>query len=500
MKKYSLKYKFNDQLREVFEKPGDVHAFIEREMLSLDTETDLVRIVESLGKIGNYSRILGDLQTAEDALSEAMELIVDNGLDLLLWAKHGALVAHVYQYLNQYDIAQDMLFSIHEACQNDKTLSIILPLVHQHIGILFFNLNDFKGALKEFEIARELEEKMGAQRIEGLTQHAIDLIKNIVVEDNVIPFPSISLKKHSDDKYEGPQGLNGFLLDKISESEGLSIGDLEEKLVKAATEHYNAPNERFLGLSPNQIREAIYNAYESNNDIFQMDYNKPCFSEVPILKQARFFLKKLEDIREMKATQKGNLPRSFVLEVYNEFFKDNRFSFKPHREDDLRQLVRLKHLLLMSGLIKKRNNKFSLTKKGAVLIKSNDDSKLFKILLEKTFTKWNWAYDDFYPDLKLIQDSVIYNLYLLHKKAADWVSGDDLASSYLETFPSLIEDVEESYFGPETEILRCFELRFLERICLPLGILESREEGDELNGNVYYKTTKMFSETWNFLV
>ena len=180
--------------------------------------------------------------------------------------------------------------------------------------------------------------------------------------------------------------------------------------------------------------------------------------------------------------------------MYTEFFSNSRFSFKPNKEDDLPQVTRLKHLLDMAGLIKKRSNKFlSLTKKGRKILNQKDTKSLFNLLIEPLFNKWNWGYSDAYSELMLIQSSVIFNIYLLHKKAQDWILYSDELGNFI--LSSALVNESQGYFCPEKEIIDCFETRFLNRVCLPLGLLEIREsEADSIKPDREYRISDFFKK------
>ena len=143
-------------------------------------------------------------------------------------------------------------------------------------------------------------------------------------------------------------------------------------------------------------------------------------------------------------------------------------------------------------------SQFSLTKKGETIVDKDNSAELFKLIIDSFFNKWNWAYGDGYSELQLIQSSVVFNLYLLYKKVNDWVLGEDLGRVYLDAFPALVNEVTDSYFGPEKEIINCFNTRFLDRVCLPLGILESKEEGKGFDRQVFYKVSDLFQNIFSF--
>ena len=151
----------------------------------------------------------------------------------------------------------------------------------------------------------------------------------------------------------------------------------------------------------------------------------------------------------------------------------------------------------MSGLIKKRTNKYSLTKKGETLLKKEDIQSLFELLVLGFFNKWNWGYSDGYSELQLVQSSVIFNIHLLNQKAQDWMPPEDLGEYFLQAFPALVNEAE-GYFGPEQEVIHCFSLRFLDRVCKPLGLLLEKREGELTERKTFYKVSPFFKKCFIF--
>ena len=153
----------------------------------------------------------------------------------------------------------------------------------------------------------------------------------------------------------------------------------------------------------------------------------------------------------------------------------------------------------MAGLIKKRKNKFYLTQKGKSLIKDKKIKELFDKLVLTLFNKWNWGAFDGYSELPLIQTSVVFNIHLLNKRAKNWISGEELGEVFLKAFPDLIIDVDKGgYFEPKTEIINCFNVRFLERVCLPLGFLDKKRKGEGIKRKNYYKLSPFFKQHFKF--
>ena len=288
----------------------------------------------------------------------------------------------------------------------------------------------------------------------------------------------------------------------IENKEPSSFKELRQKLNQFFHNHNKKPTDDFLGFSPTQMQCILHNPFRLTNEIFVFEYEnyfEQNIKEVPFLEQALYFLNRLYELGEMKATQKGNLPKAFVMEFYQKFFSKKEGVITPHREDYLPEAKRLKYILNMTGLIKKRKNKFYLTQKGKSLIKDKKNKELFNDLVLTLFNKWNWGALDGYSELPLIQASAVFNIYLLNKKAKNWISGEELGKVFLKAFPPLVFEVNKGgYFDPKTEIINCFNIRFLERVCLPLGFLDRKRKNGGIKRKNYYKLSSFFKQHFKF--
>jgi hypothetical protein len=290
--------------------------------------------------------------------------------------------------------------------------------------------------------------------------------------------------------------------EEISSNKFNSLEEINEHLKKFYTNLNQEPLDKFLGLSPTQLNKIIYYPIKLGEGL--MDF--PCpqadqISEVPLIKQSLYFLNKLKASGEFKATQKGNLPRLLVRELYEEFYgQEDYFVRTPNTEEDVPEAMLLRSLLEFSGLIKKRNNKFSLTKKGDGYLQSSDDKSMYIDLFHACINEWNWACLDNYEDLNMIQQSAAFNFYLIHLKAQDWVMDKDLGKIYFEAFLHLADEVPaRAIWSPRTEIINCFNYRFLERVCRPLGLIElQKKDRKYLDRNTILRVSSFFKNNFRF--
>lgn len=295
-----------------------------------------------------------------------------------------------------------------------------------------------------------------------------------------------------------PNDFMDFVKQHFQENMYNSFEEVNAELGVISRKFNSLGKDDFLGLSSTQMHKLLYSLLILDNEIFKVDLaSEEELTQVPILNEAIYFLLKLQEVGELKATQKGNLPKLFVTDMYEQFYSKDKYARKPNKEEDLFQLTRLKHLLDISGLIKKRNNKFSLTKKGSSILEENKRFELFELIFINFANKWNWAFMDGYPELYLIQQSVAFNFLLLSKRCNGWTLGKDLGEFFLKAFPAITREVpDSSYSTPERQIINSFEVRFLNRFCLPLGIVNLKEE--KIHNGKYFEYLEYYSPTFFF--
>jgi hypothetical protein len=121
-------------------------------------------------------------------------------------------------------------------------------------------------------------------------------------------------------------------------------------------------------------------------------------------------------------------------------------------------------------------------------------------LFHACINEWNWACLDNYEDLNMIQQSAAFNFYLIHLKAQDWVMDKDLGKIYFEAFPHLADEVPaRGIWSPRTEIINCFNYRFLERVCRPLGLIElQKKDRKYLDRNTILRVSSFFKNNFRF--
>src|SRR5689334_14552465 len=81
-------------------------------------------------------------------------------------------------------------------------------------------------------------------------------------------------------------------------------------------------------------------------------------AEAPILRQAVFLLREVSGREGIKLTATGTFPRSVVQKFWTEQIQAyEKFSFKPYKHADCRELIKVSFLLEEAKLIRRVRNR-----------------------------------------------------------------------------------------------------------------------------------------------
>ena len=258
------------------------------------------------------------------------------------------------------------------------------------------------------------------------------------------------------------------------------------------------PVEEFFGINPEQMHRMLNRPYDGTSDIVDFNVGLPPneFQPIPAVKRVLVFLNALSGWEPVKATKKGNLSLGFSRELAERIYANERFPWfrKIMSEEDMIEVLSLRHILTMCGWIKKRKGAFSLTKNGRAIIDGGFEGKHYFRLLKIFTTKFNWAFQDRYPEFYIIQQSFLFSLYLLKKKAIDYVEGRTIANCLIDAYPQVLAEVNKAYKPPYEIVGDCIELRTLKRLGVYFGFLleKSEKRKDIYRDQLFVKTTDFF--------
>ncbi|MFH0975419.1 MAG: SEC-C metal-binding domain-containing protein [Spirochaetota bacterium] len=346
--------------------------------------------------------------------------------------------------------------------------------------------------------------------------------------DNIIPFPAQKSIENSIEHYgelvakwdtrNGPvptlmeslgmPNPSTEVLNKMkNEMEKHEFNDINEAQAFMEKE-MNAANSKiqddFLGLSSTQMRSVLRNNFSENPIVhFRDEIEENLIKETPVYRQFEYIINALaESEKGIKATQKGNFPQKLVQEFYKKFIKDDSiYEINPRMEAEVKEIEAMRFFFTNSGLMKKKHNIFTITAKGLKLYKNSNIYENYKMLFHYYATSYNWLYLTRYPEsFGFMQQSYVFNLHLIRKKAAGFITGVELAQAYGLAFPYILHELSDEE-DKQSIVESGFSYLFLNNFALYFGLVEKKTEGREIfSRNHFYRTTKFFEKLFEWTV
>jgi len=260
-----------------------------------------------------------------------------------------------------------------------------------------------------------------------------------------------------------------------------------QNYIQKIREEYNKQGiPEFEGYSPLEMRYILYDTFGEMSPIELLELSQADYQKIPILKQIKYLLEIISNHGELKLTAKGFLPTKIVADIYNQqFIKDELVEegfYKLYKEADVKSINLTRHLTVMSGLVKKRNGKLSLTKKGEKLFSNN--FVLLKLIFETFGAKFNWAYYDRYGDNGIGQIGFGFSLILLSKYGSEKRRDYFYAQKYFDAFLHLREKGGASANS-------CYSVRFFERFLDYFGVIKIEKSQDNKK---YISKTELYDK------
>jgi hypothetical protein len=230
--------------------------------------------------------------------------------------------------------------------------------------------------------------------------------------------------------------------------------------------------------------ELLYNNWGEN--IITVNPDGHNGNDIPIIMQIKYFITKIDQLNGIKLTKAGNLPSNIVKDIYNKkIILDEAIETgitKLTKEADVDNITAMKHICIIAGLIKKRNNIITLNKKT---LKEMESPVFIEKLLYNIFFRFNWAYFDFFENERIGQFGINYSLYLLNKYGNNWEDMEFYAKLYFKAFSELLGKGDEDFNN------ECYMHRIFHHIFNYCGFIEF--ENSKL-GNGRIKGTNIFKK------
>jgi len=238
----------------------------------------------------------------------------------------------------------------------------------------------------------------------------------------------------------------------------------------------NTPVDDFLGLSPTEIHNLLYDTFGDKSPVqFRDDIDDKTLEQIPLFRIVEDYLKIIQRDKHIKLTPLGALPKKVMVELY-----DKRFLLDEHiesgitklwKEDDCIAIRSARLTAEIAGLVKKVSGKLTLTKTATKLLETNNRLQIFRQFFQAFTNKFLWSFNDGYPEQPIGQLGWAFSVIMLDKFGEQPQAIDLYADKYLRAFPMFITFFQPDYSTPERQFFRCYGIRTFDRFFLWFGFV-----------------------------
>lgn len=276
--------------------------------------------------------------------------------------------------------------------------------------------------------------------------------------------------------------------------------ELPEEIKNQILLQNSIPHDEFLGLSPTEMHYLLYDTFGDRSPVQLLDnMTDETLDQIPLFRIVEEYLKIIQRDKQIKLTPLGALPKKVVVELY-----EKRFLLDEHIENGITKLWREQDCISIqsarlaigtTNLVKKVNGKLSLTKAGTKLMESNDRTQLFKQFFQAFIEKFNWGFNDGYPDEPIGQLGWGFSVFILHKYGDQFQPLSFYAQKYLNVFPMFVSLFQPGYSSSQDQFSTCYGVRTFDRFLLWFGLvtLQYPEKRTWLDSYQLKRTDLMYS-------
>ena len=263
----------------------------------------------------------------------------------------------------------------------------------------------------------------------------------------------------------------------------------------------NSPIADFENLSPTNFHYILYDTYNENSPVhFHKHIENDTLDKVSLFKIVEDFIKIIEREKFIKLTPLGALPKKVMVELYDKkYIYDELIESgitKLWKEQDCIAILSTKIVTEIAGITKKVNGKMTLTKKGTSFLKLDNRQAFFELFISTFADKFNWGFNDGYPEKPIGQIGWTFTIYLLEKYGKEFRSESFYAVKYLKALPDLLNEFEINGYIPQKEqFVNCYNVRSFQRFLEWFGIVETdRVVRKKWNEDINIKATEILTK------
>ena len=263
----------------------------------------------------------------------------------------------------------------------------------------------------------------------------------------------------------------------------------------------NSPIADFENLSPTNFHYILYNTYNENSPVhFHKHIDNETLDKVLLFRVVEDFIRIIEREKFIKLTPLGALPKKVMVELYDKkYIYDELIEIgitKLWKEQDCIAILSTKIVTEIAGITKKINGKMTLTKKGTTFLKLENRQAFFELFITTFADKFNWSFNDGYPEKPIGQIGWTFTVYLLEKYGKNFQSESFYAEKYLKALPDFLNEFETNGYRPQNELFAsCYGVRTFQRFLEWFGLVETdREIRKKWNEDFEIKATDILTK------
>ena len=244
----------------------------------------------------------------------------------------------------------------------------------------------------------------------------------------------------------------------------------------------NSPIADFENLSPTNFHYILYDTYNENSPVhFHKHIDNETLDKVSLFRVVEDFIRIIEREKFIKLTPLGALPKKVMVELYDKkYIYDELIEIgitKLWKEQDCIAILSTKIVTEIAGITKRRNGKMTLTNKGTTFLKLENRQAFFELFITTFADKFNWSFNDGYPEKPIGQIGWTFTIYLLEKYGKHFQSESFYAEKYLKALPDFLNEFETNGYRPQNELFAsCYGVRTFQRFLEWFGIVETDRE------------------------
>ncbi len=240
---------------------------------------------------------------------------------------------------------------------------------------------------------------------------------------------------------------------------------------------HHTPLEVFSGLTAYSMDRLLEDPYGKQSPVqLRQTIENETLDQVPLFRVIEEYLKILQRDQFIQLTPLGALPKKVLVELYNHrLLLDKSVEHgiqKLTKEADWMALNSARLAAQYAGLVRKANNRLTLTKKASKLLEKGQRSELFRDFFEAYTDKLSWNIHDGYPREPIGQLGWAYAVYTLHLYGVTPRPQSFYAELYFKAFPHFLAIFQARWRTVEAQSNSCFMVRTFARFLLRFGCIE----------------------------